>query len=634
MQTALTAYQQFAGEKFTPNPMQEELFTHITTEGANPALLLKAPTGSGKTEAVLIPSLESGRRLFLIFPSRSLVDDQIDRCGKYLQRASKRTGKSYAIVIDTGAESVRTVFRDGKVLEQGRRHLYDGDVILTTFDKFLYRFFGFGEPNKSYIFPFRIHHSGERENLFCFDEVHAYDQVAFVNFEHLIKALYKANLDMVVMTATMPETYQKELNFLDTVDYITGENQLKLERWQETEQDRQCPHKVIKHIAAKPKAVKNEICAYVSEHYELDKRTIVTIETIEDLIPVYQYIKERNGGENVFLYHGRLSNQRRKKVYSALKGHEDNNGGYMLFTTSAIEVGCDLDAHLLITELCNPDSLIQRAGRCNRKGKIPDAKIVVVGSKIPSFLSILSEEKMAKYVEKLHQQSGNNFNPGDILGLLEYEPHSDYRAEVLFDMLYEYVYEARLENKPLHDRGLVITRSFEPSITLTTKVPKEESKYRPENAVSVSLQSCIAKAADNESVNPDFKAYQRFYDKYNEEFKFELLNRGGSIYFKELFIQVPESYFCEELGYVKPPKVFEYRGTSGYRQNLAYKTTDENGKPKDIWLYYLKDFEQPKPQDEGQLPSSEPVETEDSKPTEPALSSPEEFKQLSLFEVD
>ena len=154
MSSALTVYQQLAGEKFTPNPMQEELFTCITAEGENPALLLKAPTGSGKTEAVLIPSLNAERRLFLIFPSRSLVDDQIDRCEKYLQCASEKTGRSYALVIDTGAESVRTVFKDGEALEKGRRHLYDGDVILTTFDKFLYRFFGFGEPNKSYIFPF------------------------------------------------------------------------------------------------------------------------------------------------------------------------------------------------------------------------------------------------------------------------------------------------------------------------------------------------------------------------------------------------------------------------------------------------------------------------------------------------
>ena len=613
MQTALTAYQQFAGEDFTPNPMQEALFACIAPEVKNPALLLKAPTGSGKTEAVLIPSLASKRRLFLIFPSRSLVDDQISRCEKCLQRASEKMNESYALVVDTGAESQRTVFTEGKREEHGRRHLYDGDVILTTFDKFLYRFFGFGEPNKSYIFPFRIHHS-RQQNLFCFDEAHAYDQVAFVNFQRLIKALYKADLDMVVMTATMPDTYQKELHFLDTVDYITDENKLNLESWQAQNLKRHHRNKTITHIAAETqKEVTDKIQTCVSEQYEANKRIIVTIETIKDLVPAYQDMKARDDGENVFLYHGRLSNRQRKKVYSKLKELEeaDKNGyhkkGYLLFTTSAIEVGCDLNAHLLITELCNPDSLIQRAGRCNRKGQIANAEIVVVGNKIPSFLSILSEEKTEKYLEKLHQQSGGNFNPGDILELMEYEPHSDYRAEVLFDMLYEYVYEARLENKPLHDRGLVITRSFEPSITLTTKVPEEEAKHQPENAVSVSIRSCIAwKDKDrDESVNTDFKVYHRFYDDRSQTFKFELLKWSGSIYFKDLFVEVPECYFCEELGYVEPPKVFEDRGTRGYRRNFVYHTTDENNEPKEIWLYYLKDFEKPQPEDEVQPAPSE-----------------------------
>ena len=631
MPSAIEVYQNLA--KFKPNPMQEELFDYIVPKEQNPALLLKSPTGSGKTEAVLIPSLESCRRLFLIFPSRSLVDDQIRRCEKYLQQASEKMGKSYALVIDTGAESVRTVFQEGKVLEKGKRHLYDGDVILTTFDKFLYRFFGFGEPNKSYIFPFRMHHS-QRRNIFCFDEAHAYDQVAFVNFQRLIKALYKANLDMVVMTATMPDTYQKELSFLDTVDYITGDNKLNLENWQEQKQKRLHRNKTITHIAAKTqKEVINEIGAYVSKHYQPDKRTIVTIETIKDLIPAYQDTKAQDDSDNIFLYHGRLSNPQRKKVYSKLKQLEDTNKGYLLFTTSAIEVGCDLNAHLLITELCNPDSLIQRAGRCNRKGKIEDAKIVVVGNKIPDFLSILSQEKREKYLEKLQQQNGGDFNPDDILELMEYAPHSDYRAEVLFDMLYEYVYEARLENKPLHDRGLVITRSFEPSITLTTKVPEEEAKHRPENAVSVSIRSCIAwKDKDrDESVNTDFKVYHRFYDDRSQEFKFELLKWGGSIYFKDLFVEVPECYFSEELGYVEPPKVFEDRGTRGYLRSFVYPTT-EDGKPKEIRLHYLKDFEKPQPEDEIQTSSPEALETEHREPTESVLSPQDENEQLRLFE--
>jgi len=628
MRSAIDAYQRFTEAEFDPNPMQEVVFRCIATKDKNPAILLKAPTGSGKTEAVLIPSIDSNHRLFLIFPARSLVDDQIDRCETCLCRASKKASRPYALVVDTGAESHRTVFKDGAKLEKGNRHLYDGDVILTTFDKFLYRFFGFGEPKKSYIYPFRIHHSGQRRNLFCFDEAHAYDQVAFVNFERLIKALYKANLDMVVMTATMPDTYQKRLDFLDPVDYTIGTNQQELEHWQ----NRTFPNKAIKHLAAKPKAVPNEICASVSQRYETDKRTIVTIETIEDLIPVYQYIKERNSDDNIFLYHGRLTGPRRKRVYRELKRLEGKNKGYLLFTTSAIEVGCDLDAHLLITELCNPDQLIQRAGRCNRKGKIQDPEIIVVGNKIRPFLSTLSEEKEDKYLKTLQSQGEQGFNPRDILKLMKYEPHSDYRAEVLFDMLYEYVYEARLENKPLHDRGLVVTRSFEPSLTLTTKVP-ESLKHPPENAVSVSIRSCIARKERNESVNQELKVYQRFYDERHEEFKFKLLDWNGSIYFKELFVEVPESDFSDELGYVKPPKVFEDRGTNGYRQNFVYHTTDKDGNPKEIRLHYLKDLEKPPPEDALVLPP-ETVEVEQPEQVESFDPVPSEGEQLNLFESD
>ena len=621
MRSALDAYQQIA--QFNPNPMQEELFNLITEK--NPALLLKSPTGTGKTEAVLVPSLITKRRLFLIFTARSLAEDQIGRCEKYLCKMSEVLSKPYSLVIDTGGQSARIVFDNGECKPAGRRHLYDGNVIITTFDKFLYRFFGFGEQNKSYIFPFRIHHS-QTQNLFCFDESHSYDKVAFTNFVRLIKALYKVNLDLVVMTATMPDAYQKELNFLDNVDYTQGE---KLESLSKS-LNYPFPSKQIELIHADATDVRDEIGAYVSSKSELDKRTIVTVETVEDVVPIYQFMKERKVGENVFLYHGRLSDYQRREVYKTLKQIEEEDGSYLLFTTSAIEVGCDLNAHLLVTELCNPDQLVQRAGRCNRKGKFEDAKIVVVGSQIRHFLRAISEETEASYLETLQAQSGGDFKTNEILELIQPQPHHDYRAEVLFDMLYEYVYEARLENKPLHDRGLVITRSFEPSITLTTKVP-ESPEHHPKNAVSVSLRSCIASAQDNESVNPNFKVYQRYYDKYHEEFKFVELNYGGSVYFKELFIQVPESCFSEELGYVEPPKVFEYRNISGYRQNFVYHTTDENGEPKDIWLHYLRDIETPTPEDTSTPAQSEAVDTEPPQEVEPVAPLPEEDKQLRLF---
>ena len=615
MSRALDEYQRIT--PFKPNPMQEELFNLITEK--NPALLLKSPTGSGKTEAVLIPSLIGERRLFLIFPSRSLVEDQIGRCEKYLCKMSKALSKPYSLVIDTGGQSSRIVFDNGERKPDGSRHLYDGNVIITTFDKFLYRFFGFGEPNKSYIFPFRIHHSHTR-NLFCFDESHSYDKVAFTNFVRLIKSLYKVNLDLVVMTATMPEAYQKELNFLDNIDYIREE---KLKSLNESLKHLS-PSKQIEFIHTDAKDVRDEICAYVSSRCELDKRIIVTVETVGDVTPIYQFMKEREVGENVFLYHGRLSDGQRRKVYQKLKQIEEDNGSYFLFTTSAIEVGCDLNAHLLVTELCNPDQLIQRAGRCNRKGQMEDAKIVVVGHKIRHFLRTIPEETEARYLEILQAQSGGNFKTNAFLELIQPQPHHDYRSEMLFDMLYEYVYEAQLENKPLHDRGLVVTRSFEPSITLTTKVPESESPQRfPENAVSVPIRQCMAFSRDDKDFAPNLVVYQRYFDDYHEEFKFRHLERGGCVYFKDLFIEVPEDLFSEECGYVHLPKVFERRNLSGYQQRFVYPTED-----REIWLHYLRDLEEDEVQvkEDNSVENSPKSEMENESP-----SSSGKDEQLSLF---
>ena len=60
MSRALDEYQKIT--LFKPNPMQEELFNLVTEK--NPALLLKSPTGSGKTEAV--PRSKPHRKTSLI----------------------------------------------------------------------------------------------------------------------------------------------------------------------------------------------------------------------------------------------------------------------------------------------------------------------------------------------------------------------------------------------------------------------------------------------------------------------------------------------------------------------------------------------------------------------------------------
>src|SRR5690242_965897 len=101
-------YQQLG--RFSPNPMQRRVWEEFAKECLNqqtkeclnqqsPAFLLQGATGTGKTEAIVFPSLAFERRLILVLPTRSLVDDltvlnledetKSGRLHRYLQRYSE-----------------------------------------------------------------------------------------------------------------------------------------------------------------------------------------------------------------------------------------------------------------------------------------------------------------------------------------------------------------------------------------------------------------------------------------------------------------------------------------------------------------------------------------------------------------
>jgi len=58
-------------------------------------------------------------------------------------------------LVDTGSTDAPVGVPRRQEIKLGinpKRHLYKGDVILTTIDKFLYRYFAFGDKQKSFIF--------------------------------------------------------------------------------------------------------------------------------------------------------------------------------------------------------------------------------------------------------------------------------------------------------------------------------------------------------------------------------------------------------------------------------------------------------------------------------------------------
>ena len=74
----------------------------IVAQGeCEPAILVSAGTGAGKTEAFLLPTLSrlwkqqgrgAGTRCFVLYPMNALIRDQVDRLDKLLEGQSKHRG--------------------------------------------------------------------------------------------------------------------------------------------------------------------------------------------------------------------------------------------------------------------------------------------------------------------------------------------------------------------------------------------------------------------------------------------------------------------------------------------------------------------------------------------------------------
>lgn len=615
---------------FSPNPMQVDVFKNVF-ENDETAFILKAPTGVGKFEAIVIPflaklsqnTLIDPSRLILPLPSRSLLEDQKQRCENYLKRFSKIfPGREVSLVVDTGSQMQRFVYYDGEEKTPSRtvntrRHLYKGDIILTTIDKFMYRYFGYGDNRKSFIFPYRINQGNA---LICFDEAHSYDNISFTNFCSLVKALYEAGRSLILMTATLPQKQLERFEYLqdDLIDYIDNENNLKkLNSFSKqkfaNQKQFEWSHN-IEYNSQSPEIFCESFIQIVLKELQDNPqhRIIATVETVKDAVTIYKQIKSLLGtnqddqGQYLFLYHGRMpdipksSEFSRTNIYQRLKERDENNLPYLLVTTSAIEVGCDLNSTLLITQLCNPENLIQRAGRCNRKGNIQGAKIIVVGDNIPEFTSSLSEEDLVEYRKILEALNHKNFNARMIMNCVSNKQQvDDYRIVELFSILHDYVYNADLTCQSSHEKGLVITRSWTPSVTLVYDDGKNDNKINENPQITIPIDRLIIKkdkktGITNEYYNVNVDEY--LYNQEETRWKLEPIKYWGQAYKKDIVVTIYQEHdgaifgthqpyeYNPELGFVELPGVFIKWKSTDYEERLQYKYSES----KSVVITYIK----------------------------------------------
>ena len=378
-----------------PFPWQQRLF-HQFIEGNIPSAL-DLPTGTGKTSvisiwlAALATQAQQGtitlpRRLVYIVNRRTIVDQataEVEGLLKHrlqlpaLKQAYAALEKLAALPADNpvAASTLR-----GELADNGE---WKADparpaIILGTVDMVLSKllFRGYGDGKRK-----RVIHAGllGHETLLVHDESHLVP--AACNTLHRLVSMNPA-MRLIDLSATQRgntgNTFQ-----LDSADLS---DPVLIQRIQ--------AHKHLKLLSPvkdeKLRLQKIVECALT--HQDTASTVVIFLRDIKSVTAVHEQLHKQVGGKgknNILILTGRLRGYERdqlvqtelwKRFSPDYKPADKPTQTVYLITTSAGEVGVDLDAEYAVADLTELDSMIQRFGRVNRRGESSVSQIDVVYS--------------------------------------------------------------------------------------------------------------------------------------------------------------------------------------------------------------------------------------------------------------
>jgi CRISPR-associated endonuclease/helicase Cas3 len=399
-------YDDFFNLAFGQPPFDRPPFAYqrrIATEAEMPTLI-NAPTGAGKTAAILgawlwrrLKNPQSvGRRLVYCLPMRTLVD----QTAKVARTAIKNLAAEYEELEKKKIEV--HVLMGGEVAVDWDALPEREAIIIGTQDMLLSRALnrGYALNTARYPLPFGLLNN---DCLFVFDEIQLMGDALATSAQ---LAAFRQTLGAfgVQQSVWMSATLDKK--WLETIDF--KEQAEKLEELKLNEDDRAIPalHErlhAVKRIEPAPSSCRmpNRLAGFVKERHTRGTQTLVVVNRVARAREVFAALENeyglRAGKRNkktptqevsaqaasvsgaasvpqLELIHSRFRPADRKRWDQIFDGELDIQGaGRIIVATQVVEAGLDISSRMLVTDIAPYSSLVQRFGRCNRKGEEKDA---------------------------------------------------------------------------------------------------------------------------------------------------------------------------------------------------------------------------------------------------------------------
>ncbi|MFA4034670.1 CRISPR-associated helicase Cas3' [Blautia stercoris] len=324
-------------EQYELKPAQQFMMEH-----KDESLVVVAPTGSGKTEAALL--WLNGEKGFYTLPLKVSSNAIYNRV---------REKYSYEDVALLHSDSMAKYLKEYKQEEAGICEKYDRAKMLSqpltvcTVDqlfKFVYRALG------TEIFAATLKYS-----KLIIDEIQAYEPRVIATIVYGLSIIQKMGGKFAIITATFSPVLQyfmKECGLEYSFEDFTS----KVE-----EKEINSRHIVEIHDSD---IIDDSVCKEILEQGK-HKKVLVICNTVLKAQQLYKMLK----GENVWLLHSRYLRRDRALLEKNIMEFSESDKTGVWITTQIVEASLDIDFDVLYTEMSTADSLLQRMGRCNRKGR-------------------------------------------------------------------------------------------------------------------------------------------------------------------------------------------------------------------------------------------------------------------------
>lgn len=349
-------------------------------------LLLRAPTGSGKTEASLLWALtqldqmraatQGQPRLFYTLPylasinatanrlgERDLADPSLERIGVTHSRAADYYLRR-AINDDPGTDPLEHASR--AVAKANASRLFRELVRVTTPYQ-LMRAAIAGPVHSSTLLD-------SANSIFVFDELHAYDTHRLGIILAMMGLWARIGGRIGVISATLPDV------LAELAENALGAPLTEVDP--DKEQDWPLRHRL--HLDESHLTSPESIDA-ITGHLTQGRSVLVVANNVADAQHIYESLKpvatRLYGDDGAILLHARFRAKDRSRIEERILKrygtHKDHQPG-LVVATQVVEVTLDLDFDVLHTSAAPLEALIQRFGRVNRvNGRGHPAPVIV-----------------------------------------------------------------------------------------------------------------------------------------------------------------------------------------------------------------------------------------------------------------